>query len=1074
MPTTHVEPGSQDLLQEIATTLWKSRKVVVITGAGISTNSGIPDFRSENGLYSLIQAQFDAAASRDDARSNEDADESDVASEPERHAKRRKIAREESLAVFPKLFRSAPRSNEPPTQIVSEEAQEVKLDTIEVAPGSPQKDASTSQKKAGPREEPRVEDEIVVGVSEEREQGPRLPSIPPTADLDECVAGSSQTARGVARTPLLSPRPSSGTSGPVEMDIDQFTSGPTIHVISSPPSLSLGPPIDSTDHEPPRTVLSSPLSSPPPYLSDPFQEYSQQSSSPLPQSPSQDDSSSSQSSQSHSSSSASTPLLTSQTSFASSASRTSLPNLKGKDLFDAQIWSCPTKTSVFYTFATTLRQKVRTAEPTNSHRFVSVLRDARKLVRCYTQNIDQLEERVGLATSLALGAGTRYRFSTRAGRNSGGSKVPTKDTETPDQKDTPSDSHPASRPSESDATEPSTKDVPIGDPETLDSNPTDVDGGTNEGSSSQDSTSGANESSGNGPPTDGPPPPGPNRGVECVCLHGSLAELRCFACGRTSTWDDEERLADTMAGRQPTCPHCAGATAARQERGKRALGVGKLRPDIVLYGEEHPHAHLISPIIQHDLSLGPDMLLILGTSMRVHGLKVLVREFAKAVHDRGGKVVFVNFTKPPDSVWSDVIDYWVQWDCDAWVGDLRERKPALFLPPGTVLETEKSKPAKTSRKSGGPEGAKQRDSGQAPPGEKKIGRRPKKPPPTESDEILVGGSEQPSSPNNTQLVEVKAPASRPLRPPRARREPRYNPDAKRPAAVRDDRFNGAYLVRKIGFELRRITGAATTEDIPTSQPAARAKTRVKRARKSAPAVLESQTSAVPQSEESPATIVELPGLRPQPSFQQLPRFPPQGFFHQLPAPAPQVSLQSLPGPAPQASLQPPPGPTPQVSLQQLPSPAPKVEMQPPSTHSVDQDDSISAAVKNRKRKRTVTWKKIHGVETPVALEDEVKPPILPPPPPTALPGPASLLSLSQQAPSLEMPPVKLPKLMMHADTSPRPKPKPLEPAPTPFQNPFFFSDPLWKHFAYPCSPTAQLRREEQEAVTALSSMSGRF
>jgi hypothetical protein len=42
MPTIHVEPGSESLLQEIAATLWKSRKVVVITGAGISTNSGIP------------------------------------------------------------------------------------------------------------------------------------------------------------------------------------------------------------------------------------------------------------------------------------------------------------------------------------------------------------------------------------------------------------------------------------------------------------------------------------------------------------------------------------------------------------------------------------------------------------------------------------------------------------------------------------------------------------------------------------------------------------------------------------------------------------------------------------------------------------------------------------------------------------------------------------------------------------------------------------------------------------------------------------------------------------------------
>ncbi len=42
MPTTHVSAGSGLELQGIADILAKSRKVVVVTGAGISTNSGIP------------------------------------------------------------------------------------------------------------------------------------------------------------------------------------------------------------------------------------------------------------------------------------------------------------------------------------------------------------------------------------------------------------------------------------------------------------------------------------------------------------------------------------------------------------------------------------------------------------------------------------------------------------------------------------------------------------------------------------------------------------------------------------------------------------------------------------------------------------------------------------------------------------------------------------------------------------------------------------------------------------------------------------------------------------------------
>lgn len=42
MPTLRVDPSADEELQDVANALLKARKVVVITGAGISTNSGIP------------------------------------------------------------------------------------------------------------------------------------------------------------------------------------------------------------------------------------------------------------------------------------------------------------------------------------------------------------------------------------------------------------------------------------------------------------------------------------------------------------------------------------------------------------------------------------------------------------------------------------------------------------------------------------------------------------------------------------------------------------------------------------------------------------------------------------------------------------------------------------------------------------------------------------------------------------------------------------------------------------------------------------------------------------------------
>jgi NAD-dependent histone deacetylase SIR2 len=330
--------------------------------------------------------------------------------------------------------------------------------------------------------------------------------------------------------------------------------------------------------------------------------------------------------------------------------------MKGKDLFDAAIWSDPLRTSVFYTFATTLRQKIKDVKPTSSHRFIGHLRDRGKLVRCYTQNIDQIEEKVGLSTSLKDGPGLRGRFSRRSTANA--AQLNKMVEEASGATDAPTDQ--SSEPAPESSQPPTNQSLEE----------------TNAVKPEEDST--ADQSK---PTTASLKREASRSGVECVFLHGSLEQLRCFLCGRVCSWDDADREHETLSGQQPECPHCAGATAARQERGKRALGVGKLRPDIVLYGEEHPNAHLISPIVTHDLALQPDMLLILGTSLRVHGLKVMVREFAKAVHTKGGKVVFVNFTKPPESSWGDVIDYWVEWDCDAWVANLQERVPKLWQDP---------------------------------------------------------------------------------------------------------------------------------------------------------------------------------------------------------------------------------------------------------------------------------------------------------------------------------------------------------------------------------------------------------
>jgi NAD-dependent histone deacetylase SIR2 len=128
---------------------------------------------------------------------------------------------------------------------------------------------------------------------------------------------------------------------------------------------------------------------------------------------------------------------------------------------------------------------------------------------------------------------------------------------------------------------------------------------------------------------------------------------------------------------------------AREARSARPLKIGNLRPAIVLYDEIHPLGDEIGAIQTTDLSRKPDLLIIMGTSLKVHGLRKLVKEFAKSVHESSssstntggskGKVIFVNKTAPPGE-WAGIIDYHVEGETDRWVDkvveDWKRTRPA--------------------------------------------------------------------------------------------------------------------------------------------------------------------------------------------------------------------------------------------------------------------------------------------------------------------------------------------------------------------------------------------------------------
>ncbi|KAF8167681.1 DHS-like NAD/FAD-binding domain-containing protein [Crassisporium funariophilum] len=174
--------------------------------------------------------------------------------------------------------------------------------------------------------------------------------------------------------------------------------------------------------------------------------------------------------------------------------------------------------------------------------------------------------------------------------------------------------------------------------------------------------------------------------IRNVQLHGDIHRVRCMACSAEYPCT-EEHLVSFEKGTAPDCPECLSRSEARVARSARAIRVGSLRPAIVLYDESHPLGDDIGSIHSADLTRKPDMLIIMGTSLKVHGLKKLVKDFARTIHSSSSssssskkpcKVVFVNKTAP-GSEWSDVIDYHIVGETDQWttkvVEDWKKMRP---------------------------------------------------------------------------------------------------------------------------------------------------------------------------------------------------------------------------------------------------------------------------------------------------------------------------------------------------------------------------------------------------------------
>lgn len=148
-----------------------------------------------------------------------------------------------------------------------------------------------------------------------------------------------------------------------------------------------------------------------------------------------------------------------------------------------------------------------------------------------------------------------------------------------------------------------------------------------------------------------------------VQLHGAIEKMICSKCNHIS--DLEPTLFNGSVA--PPCPVCIETDKVRTDHaGKRSHGIGRLRPRMVLYNEHNPDEEAIGTVVSADLRARPDAVIVVGTSMKVPGLKRIVREMCGVVRSRrDGLSVWINLEPPPlGKEFEDCWDLVVEGECD--------------------------------------------------------------------------------------------------------------------------------------------------------------------------------------------------------------------------------------------------------------------------------------------------------------------------------------------------------------------------------------------------------------------------
>ncbi|PQE25759.1 hypothetical protein CJF30_00000475 [Rutstroemia sp. NJR-2017a BBW] len=146
-----------------------------------------------------------------------------------------------------------------------------------------------------------------------------------------------------------------------------------------------------------------------------------------------------------------------------------------------------------------------------------------------------------------------------------------------------------------------------------------------------------------------------------IQLHGGLEKMVCSKCGHIQDFDG----ALFEGPEAPPCPECEETDMVRIASGLRSHGIGRMRPRMVLYNEYNPDEEAIGAVSAADLKKVADAVIVVGTSLKIPGIRRLVKEMCKETRDRrGGFTAWINLEGEPGLEFKDCWDLVVRGECD--------------------------------------------------------------------------------------------------------------------------------------------------------------------------------------------------------------------------------------------------------------------------------------------------------------------------------------------------------------------------------------------------------------------------